>query len=104
MAPKLITCGAHKYAPWCAVCMHPCDGTAKEAGRVPMGDGCQDDWLCPDCFRKGPDRIEIEDIRCVCIHGARDLTGAFGRYESLGPRDLKPIKQATQGTSERRPG
>lgn len=72
----LIECGDHKYAPWCVVCIHLINGTAQECVRVPMsqvGDGQQDDWLCPRCVEKGPDGIQLDEIRCVCIHCAREL-------------------------------
>ena len=70
---KLIRCSDHKYAPWCVVCVHIMDGTTKECVRVPMSPGEQDDWLCPSCFRKGPDALELDDLRAVCIHCARAL-------------------------------
>jgi len=70
---NLIRCGDHKYAPWCVVCVHVLNGTTQECVRVPMGEGEQDDWLCPECFKKGPDGLGLGDIRCVCIHCAQRL-------------------------------
>lgn len=77
---KLILCGDHKYAPWCIVCNHLADGTAKEFVRVPMseaGDGQLDDWLCPECFQKGPHGLTTDDLQSVCIHCARRLVSGL---------------------------
>lgn len=71
---RLIECGDHKYAPWCLVCIHILNGMTQECVRVPTTeDGQQDDWLCPDCFQRGPDGLGFDDVHCVCIHCARKL-------------------------------
>jgi hypothetical protein len=71
--PKLVECGDHMLAPWCIVCVHIINGAATECVRLPMGPGEQDDWLCPTCLQKGPDAVQLDEVRCVCIHCARDL-------------------------------
>jgi hypothetical protein len=79
---KLIKCGDHKYSPCCIVCSHIASGTAKEVVKVPMseaGDGQQDDWLCPECFHKGPDGLTIDDILVACIHCARKLVSGLNQ-------------------------
>ena len=81
---KLIKCGDHSYAPWCVVCNHIINGTTKECVRVPMsqaGDGQQDDWLCPECFEKGPSGLRPNDIHCVCIHCARNLVKDMKQHD-----------------------
>ncbi len=73
---KRIRCGDHKYAPWCIMCRHIVKGTTTECVRVPMseaGDDRQDDWLCPECFKKGPHGLTVDDLQAVCIHCARKL-------------------------------
>jgi hypothetical protein len=78
---NLIKCGDHSYAPWCIVCRCIYYGTAKEYVRIPMGEGQQDDYLCPKCFDKGPEGHTLDDIRAVCIYCARKLVSHLQKRE-----------------------
>jgi len=71
---KLIQCGDHSFAPWCCVCVHLLDGSAKQWCPVPIGDEgeVESDWVCPDCLTRCPD-LEPNDLRAVCMHCLRRL-------------------------------
>ncbi len=84
---NLIQCSDHKWAPFCIVCNHIFNATAKECFRLSGEGSRQDDWLCPDCFRKGPHNLKETDLHAVCIHCARKLVNEMTKYEP--PDDLK---------------
>ena len=74
----MLKCGDHKYAPGGIVCVHLINGTSSEWCPVSDLDEWADrteienDWLCPACAAKWW-HLQIEDIRCVCIHCIREM-------------------------------
>ena len=78
---NLIECSDHKWAPWCVVCTHIFEGTAKEYFRLPASGELQDDWLCPLCFKKGTQSLEECDLHAVCIHCARKLMEGMKKHQ-----------------------
>jgi hypothetical protein len=69
---RLIECGDHKYSPAVIVCVHLFDGTSHEWCRI-EGEGEEmDDWLCPECAER-MDELNVDDLRTVCMHCAREL-------------------------------
>jgi len=82
---KLVRCGDHNYAPWCCICVHLLDGSSREWRPVPTGDDAsevENDWVCPECLNRFKD-LNANDLRCVCIHCARQLrmAGSDGARE-----------------------
>jgi hypothetical protein len=58
------------------VCRHLLTGEFDRWVEVPNPDEDQSDWLCPKCFRKGPERIPLTDLAAVCMHCAREMREA----------------------------
>jgi hypothetical protein len=70
--PKLIQCADGKWAPWVVVCRHLLDGEADEWFQLPQPDGGEVfDYMCRECFLKGPDNVGIDDLRACCFHCIR---------------------------------
>jgi hypothetical protein len=73
---QLILCGDHRWAPWCVVCVHLCEGTATEWLAVPTDEGSEveNDWLCPECLAKLPE-LDADLLKAICIHCVAKLKG-----------------------------
>jgi hypothetical protein len=74
----LVRCRDHKWAPAVFVCTHLVDGYGGTWFPVPSGRSEVDfDWLCIMCFDKYEsgrmNEILDEDMRCLCMHYARQL-------------------------------
>jgi hypothetical protein len=83
---KLIRCGDHSYAQWCCICIHLFDGSSHEWCPVPTGDNAsevENDWVCPECLARFED-LDVDDLRCVCIHCARQLRTAGSNNATTG--------------------
>jgi hypothetical protein len=63
-------------APMIIVCRHLLDGTSKEWVELPDPDEECSDFLCPECFERGPDRLTTEELAAVCMHCARRMREA----------------------------
>ena len=73
-AMNCLECEDHVNAPGIIVCKHLVDGQSKRWCRVRSGDQDFDDWVCPECFRRIW-AVDVEDLRCVCLHWARTVAG-----------------------------
>jgi hypothetical protein len=71
---NLIRCADGRWAPACILCVHLCDGQSDQWVQLPQPDGGEVfDYLCPECFEKGPDALELDDLRSCCFHCANRL-------------------------------
>jgi hypothetical protein len=71
----LIQCRDHRWAPWCVVCVHLCEGTATEWIAVPIEDEIcevQNEWPCPGCHAQMP-YLDDKLLEAICIHCVAEL-------------------------------
>jgi hypothetical protein len=70
----MLLCRDHKYAPGAIVCRHLVEGSSHAWVQLPAQNGEEmDDWLCRECFLKGPSHLSVDDLLYICIHCVRDL-------------------------------
>jgi hypothetical protein len=80
---KLIKCSDGMYAPTVVVCRHLFDGESNSWNPV-SGEGEEVfDWLCPECLAKFPADVDVDDLKAVCMHCARQM-----REDATGRGDV----------------
>ena len=73
MTVSLIRCADGDMAPAVIVCRPRAGGTSREWIEVPTDGSEASDWLCPECFDKGPEVLTVDDLAAVCMHCARRM-------------------------------
>jgi hypothetical protein len=72
---ELVRCRDGGMAPGVIVCRHLAEGASREWIEIPTPLGESNDYLCPECFEKGPEGLTEDDLVLICLHCAREMRG-----------------------------